>query len=193
MALIACPECAAQVSDRSATCVKCGCPLRPSATDTAAQSDQQRKAVDMLARGVQPLVIAKSTGLPLKDILRLRSEVKAAATASVGIGFVIASWALLVIAIVVGNIPVKRASVPTMTLIATGAIVLSWIMLFVDRSAVMRAAGRAPDALLTSLARPLYFLGRGDITGSAKWLVGVDAFLVGGAILLPIIVAAVAK
>lgn len=190
MPMIACLECATPVSDRASACPKCGCPLRPAATDTAALSDQQHKAVAMLGRGAKPLVVAKSTGLPMKEVRRLRGEAKAAATASVGIGFIIASWALLVIAIVVGNIPVKRASVPTMTLIATGAIVLSWIMLFVDRAAVLRAAGRAPDALLTSLLRPLYFLGRSDITGSAKWLVGVDSFLVGGALLLPVIISA---
>jgi uncharacterized membrane protein YvbJ len=53
MALIKCPECGTEVSDRAATCVKCGCPISKPA-DSPTLSSSVSDDLDLDEFNVQP-------------------------------------------------------------------------------------------------------------------------------------------
>lgn len=183
MALVPCPECSAQVSDRAAKCPRCGCPTKTSAADPASLSPEQARAVEMLEHGSKPLVVGKATGLPMKEILRLRAEVKTIATGNVGVTNVLISWALIGMAI--GGIALLIASKRSMSssAVALSSVLIcavtasSWIFLFRDRANVQKAAGQGPDMLMALLLRPYYFWQRAAIIGHGRWMAVVDTVL----------------
>lgn len=70
MALIECPECEAQISDKAKTCPKCGCPVPEQVELTPAQA----KAIDMLSKRISVPMVAKATGLPMKEVSAMKAE-----------------------------------------------------------------------------------------------------------------------
>ena len=137
----------------------------------------------MLGHGSKPLVVAKATGLPMKEVLRLRAEVKTIAAGNVGMTNVLISWALIGMAL--GGIALLIASKRSMSsgtvslvfVVICCLIASSWIFLFMDRASVQKAAGQAPDTLIALLLRPLYFWQRATILGHGRWMVVVDTVL----------------
>jgi hypothetical protein len=70
MALIECPECEAQISDKAKTCPKCGCPV----PEVEALSPAQEKAFEMLSKRVSVPMVAKATGLPMKEVSAMKAQ-----------------------------------------------------------------------------------------------------------------------
>ena len=62
MALIECPECSREVSDRAVNCPGCGCPLRPGATESEFRAFRQR----VLTGGLWLCLIGLPVGLYLR-------------------------------------------------------------------------------------------------------------------------------
>ena len=58
MALIVCPECGKEFSDRAATCPHCGCPNDSQAEGGVGLAEQQRQKIANAGRSVSPDVVA---------------------------------------------------------------------------------------------------------------------------------------
>ena len=53
MAMINCPECGKEISDKAAACPNCGCPINGSAATNTDRSEETAKFIDLAVKAIQ--------------------------------------------------------------------------------------------------------------------------------------------